>query len=57
MKTFKWGRWELKFHNYYTNWYSNEPSGRGEEECVEMYTDGTWNDKKCSKSHLIVCQF
>ncbi|XP_066046730.1 pulmonary surfactant-associated protein A-like [Chamaea fasciata] len=41
----------------YTNWYSNEPSGRGEEECVEMYTDGTWNDKKCSKSHLIVCQF
>ncbi|RMC11692.1 hypothetical protein DUI87_11814 [Hirundo rustica rustica] len=41
----------------YTNWYSNEPSGRGEEECVEMYTDGTWNDKKCNKNHLIVCQF
>ncbi|XP_063018926.1 pulmonary surfactant-associated protein D [Melospiza melodia melodia] len=41
----------------YTNWYPNEPSGKGEEECVEMYTDGTWNDKKCNKNHLIVCQF
>ncbi|XP_056350865.1 pulmonary surfactant-associated protein A-like [Oenanthe melanoleuca] len=41
----------------YTNWYSNEPSGKGEEECVEMYTDGTWNDKRCNKNHLIVCQF
>ncbi|XP_068875327.1 pulmonary surfactant-associated protein A-like [Aphelocoma coerulescens] len=41
----------------YTNWYSNEPSGQGEEECVEMYTDGTWNDKKCNNNRLIVCQF
>ncbi|NXC69878.1 SFTPA protein, partial [Anhinga anhinga] len=41
----------------YTNWHLNEPSGRGEEKCVEMYTDGTWNDKKCNQNHLIVCQF
>ncbi|XP_062436212.1 pulmonary surfactant-associated protein A-like [Rhea pennata] len=41
----------------YTNWYSNEPSGKGEEECVEMYTDGTWNDKKCQQNRLTVCQF
>lgn len=41
----------------YTNWYPNEPSGTGEEKCVEMYTDGTWNDKKCNKNYLIVCQF
>ncbi|XP_030309114.1 pulmonary surfactant-associated protein A2 [Calypte anna] len=41
----------------YTNWHSNEPSGKGEEACVEMYTDGTWNDKVCRKSRLIVCQF
>ncbi|KFQ91395.1 Pulmonary surfactant-associated protein A, partial [Nipponia nippon] len=41
----------------YTNWHLNEPSGKGEEECVEMYTDGTWNDKKCNQNHLIVCQF
>ncbi|KAM9550948.1 pulmonary surfactant-associated protein A-like isoform 1-T2 [Guaruba guarouba] len=41
----------------YTNWYLNEPSGKGEEECVEMYTDGTWNDKNCNWNRLIVCQF
>ncbi|XP_028942287.1 pulmonary surfactant-associated protein A [Antrostomus carolinensis] len=41
----------------YTNWHSNEPSGKGEEECVEMYTDGTWNDKRCNQNRLIVCQF
>ncbi|KFP81015.1 Pulmonary surfactant-associated protein A, partial [Acanthisitta chloris] len=41
----------------YTNWHLNEPSGKGEEECVEMYTDGTWNDKRCNHNRLIVCQF
>uniref|UniRef100_A0A8C0HR12 C-type lectin domain-containing protein n=1 Tax=Buteo japonicus TaxID=224669 RepID=A0A8C0HR12_9AVES len=41
----------------YTNWHLNEPSGKEEEECVEMYTDGTWNDKSCNKNRLIVCQF
>ncbi|XP_027748828.1 pulmonary surfactant-associated protein A-like isoform X2 [Empidonax traillii] len=41
----------------YTNWHSNEPSGKGEEGCVEMYTDGTWNDKRCNQNRLIVCQF
>ncbi|NWZ47866.1 SFTPA protein, partial [Haliaeetus albicilla] len=41
----------------YTNWHLNEPSSKEEEECVEMYTDGTWNDKSCNKNRLIVCQF
>ncbi|KFQ86158.1 Pulmonary surfactant-associated protein A, partial [Phoenicopterus ruber ruber] len=41
----------------YTNWHLNEPSGKGEENCVEMYTDGTWNDKRCNQNRLIVCQF
>ncbi|NWW90409.1 SFTPA protein, partial [Rhynochetos jubatus] len=41
----------------YTNWHSKEPSGKGKEECVEMYTDGTWNDKRCNQNRLIVCQF
>uniref|UniRef100_A0A8C4J6R9 C-type lectin domain-containing protein n=2 Tax=Dromaius novaehollandiae TaxID=8790 RepID=A0A8C4J6R9_DRONO len=41
----------------YTNWHLGEPSAKGEEECVEMYTDGTWNDKKCNHNRLIVCQF
>ncbi|NXQ98984.1 SFPA2 protein, partial [Sagittarius serpentarius] len=41
----------------YTNWHLNEPPGKGEEECVEIYTDGTWNDKKCPKNRPIVCRF
>ncbi|KAM6389987.1 pulmonary surfactant-associated protein A-like [Pluvialis apricaria] len=41
----------------YTNWHLKEPSGKGEEECVEMYTDGTWNDRRCNQNHFIVCQF
>ncbi|XP_025071038.1 pulmonary surfactant-associated protein A-like [Alligator sinensis] len=41
----------------YTNWYSGEPSGRGTTTCVEMYTDGTWNDKKCNYDRLTVCEF
>ncbi|XP_074089083.1 uncharacterized protein LOC141520976 isoform X2 [Macrotis lagotis] len=38
----------------YTNWYAGTPDGRGSEKCVEMYTDGTWNDKYCYKSRLII---
>ncbi|XP_074092284.1 pulmonary surfactant-associated protein A-like [Macrotis lagotis] len=41
----------------YTNWYAGTPDGQGNENCVEMYTDGTWNDKYCSKSCLTICEF
>lgn len=41
----------------YAHWYAGEPAGRGDEECVEMYTDGTWNDRECYKNRLIVCRF
>ncbi|KAM4702871.1 pulmonary surfactant-associated protein A-like [Rhinophrynus dorsalis] len=41
---------------YYTNWYKNEPSGKGKENCVEMYTDGQWNDKACNQNRLIICE-
>ncbi|XP_068924504.1 pulmonary surfactant-associated protein A-like [Petaurus breviceps papuanus] len=41
----------------YTNWYSGTPDGEGSENCVEMYADGTWNDKYCSKSRLAICEF
>ncbi|XP_025020908.1 pulmonary surfactant-associated protein A-like [Python bivittatus] len=39
----------------FTNWYKNEPSGS--EKCVEMYRDGTWNDKTCDTYRLTVCEF
>uniref|UniRef100_A0A8C5PT95 Pulmonary surfactant-associated protein A n=1 Tax=Leptobrachium leishanense TaxID=445787 RepID=A0A8C5PT95_9ANUR len=51
------------FHYYdgtplnYTHWRKNEPGGRGKENCVEMYTDGQWNDKTCNQYRLTICEF
>lgn len=39
----------------YTQWYPGEP--RGKEKCVEMYTDGQWNDKNCLQYRLAICEF
>lgn len=41
----------------YTNWYPGEPRGRGKEKCVEMYTDGQWNDRNCQQYRLAICEF
>ncbi|XP_036294113.1 pulmonary surfactant-associated protein A-like isoform X1 [Pipistrellus kuhlii] len=41
----------------YTKWYPGEPKGRGKEKCVEMYTDGQWNDKSCNQYRLTICEF
>ncbi|NXU51816.1 SFTPA protein, partial [Turnix velox] len=32
----------------YTKWQQYEPNGKGKEKCVEMYTDGSWRDRKCN---------
>ncbi|XP_075698904.1 pulmonary surfactant-associated protein A-like [Rhinoderma darwinii] len=44
-------------HVNYTNWRKNEPTGKGKENCIEMYTDGKWNDKTCNQYRLTVCEF
>ncbi|NXA78696.1 SFTPA protein, partial [Thryothorus ludovicianus] len=41
----------------YSHWHQHEPNGKGREKCVEMYTDGTWNDKKCNMYRLTICEF
>ncbi|XP_044879765.1 pulmonary surfactant-associated protein A-like isoform X2 [Mauremys mutica] len=41
----------------YINWYASEPNGKGGENCVEMYTDGGWNDRKCDQNRLTICEF
>lgn len=40
----------------YANWASGEPNGT-EEDCIEVYLDGRWNDKSCGDNRLIVCEF
>uniref|UniRef100_F7BZK8 Pulmonary surfactant-associated protein D-like n=1 Tax=Monodelphis domestica TaxID=13616 RepID=F7BZK8_MONDO len=42
----------------YSNWAPGEPNNdKDEEDCVEIFTNGKWNDKRCGESCLIICQF
>ncbi|XP_025071044.1 pulmonary surfactant-associated protein D-like isoform X1 [Alligator sinensis] len=42
----------------YTNWSTREPNDSGgEKDCVEVYSDGKWNDKSCEKNCLIMCEY
>ncbi|XP_005048207.1 PREDICTED: pulmonary surfactant-associated protein A-like [Ficedula albicollis] len=41
----------------YSNWRQHQPDGKGREKCVEMFTDGTWNDRKCNVYRLTICEF
>lgn len=31
----------------YTNWAPGEPNNAGDEDCVQIYADGGWNDLSC----------
>uniref|UniRef100_G3VN93 C-type lectin domain-containing protein n=1 Tax=Sarcophilus harrisii TaxID=9305 RepID=G3VN93_SARHA len=42
----------------YSNWNSKEPNNKGGgENCIEIFSDGKWNDKPCEEPHLIICEF
>ncbi|XP_049750672.1 pulmonary surfactant-associated protein D isoform X2 [Elephas maximus indicus] len=42
----------------YSNWAPGEPNNNGDaENCVEILTNGKWNDKSCGEQRLVVCEF
>ncbi|XP_053548060.1 pulmonary surfactant-associated protein D isoform X2 [Bombina bombina] len=41
----------------YNNWNTREPNNDSDEDCVEMFTSGKWNDKNCEERRLIICEF
>jgi len=43
--TFKWVSGEPIT---YTRWATGEPNNLNNEDCAQLYPDGTWNDKACS---------
>ncbi|XP_070802631.1 mannose-binding protein-like isoform X1 [Pituophis catenifer annectens] len=40
----------------YSRWADGEPNGE-QEDCIELYLDGRWNDINCNESRLIICEF
>jgi hypothetical protein len=45
------------YNGAYQNWEPLEPNDSGaNEDCVEMYTTGTWNDYVCSNGRYYVCE-
>ncbi|XP_066477047.1 pulmonary surfactant-associated protein D [Tiliqua scincoides] len=42
----------------YSNWHPGEPNNdKGNENCVEVYVTGKWNDRSCGEKRLILCEF
>ncbi|XP_013403252.1 macrophage mannose receptor 1-like [Lingula anatina] len=40
----------------YYNWRLDEPNGGDRENCMELYTDGGWNDLLCSRLKHFICE-
>ena len=40
----------------YTNWAANEPNDTNGEDCVELKSNGQWNDLPCSYTRGYLCR-
>lgn len=51
-------KWSDRSGVYYFNWRAGEPNNwEGQnEDCVEIYNDGTWNDDPCENELPFVCK-
>ncbi|XP_066304553.1 uncharacterized protein [Branchiostoma lanceolatum] len=46
-------RWTDSTGVGYLNWLNNQPDDAGNtEDCVEMYTNGRWNDNRCNNNNV-----
>ena len=55
--TFVWANGvELDEDNDFASWNNGEPNNQGEEDCVEMRGNGSWNDSSCGDRREFVCE-
>jgi hypothetical protein len=40
----------------YHSWTTTDPNDDGDEDCGQLYDDGTWNDNKCITSLSFICE-
>lgn len=40
----------------YLNWNGGEPNNAGNEDCVQLYPSGAWNDIKCATPYAVICE-
>ncbi|MDP7491508.1 MAG: C-type lectin domain-containing protein [Candidatus Undinarchaeales archaeon] len=48
--------WVEGVSNAFAKWKSGEPNGGTGENCVEVYSNGVWNDEKCTDKHEGICE-
>ena len=40
----------------FENWANNQPNNSGNQDCVEVFTSGSWNDEDCDDQQPFACE-